>query len=185
MARGKYQAKPKLIIPIVYILLILLIVGAVGGGVVAYLSTATDPITNRFTFAEQPSSAIVNENNNITVEDPGYGVYLRAAVVANWENTTDASIWAAEPVEGVDYTLTLGNGWKKIDGFYYYTQMIQDDTTTPPVVVCTEKTHLDGFAITVKVMAQTIQARGATDGAAPKDAVYDAWGVTTQQITGS
>lgn len=182
MARGKYEAPRKRRSPIFWILLALAIFGATTGGVAAYLSLSSGEVTNEFDNGSQPVVA-VNTDNSITVQDKGYAVFLRAAVVVNWQNDSN-EILADMPVKDTDYSLSLGDGWKNIDGFYYYTSKIQADTKTAPVVTITTKTEKSGYELKVTVIAQTVQAIGQTDGNTPVDAVKDAWGVTEAEITG-
>ena len=182
MARGKYEAPHKRRSPIFGILLALVIFGATTGGVAAYLSLSSGEVTNKFDNGP-PSVVEVNADNTITVRDLGYAVYLRAAVVINWINDS-GEILADVPVKDTDYSLSLGDGWKNIDGFYYYSSKIQADTKTDPVVTMTTKTVKAGYELKITVIAQTVQAIGQTDGNTPVDAVKDAWGVTEAEITG-
>lgn len=182
MARGKYEAPRKRRPPIFWILLVLAVLGTTTGGVAAYLSLSSGEVTNKFDNGPQPE-VWVNPINTITVRDVGYAVYLRAAVVVNWKNDS-GEILADMPVKDTDYSLSLGEGWKNIDGFYYYTSKIQTNITTAPVVTVTAKTEKPGYELQVTVIAQTIQAIGQTDGNTPVDAVKDAWGVTGEEITG-
>lgn len=182
MARGKYEVPRKRINPIMWVILAFAVLSAVSGGVSAYLSASSDSVSNEFSVAEHPT-VTVNPNGSITVTDPGYAVYLRAAVVVNWTSTTNGNILATAPVENVDYTLELNGDWKQIGDFYYYLRKIQTDVTSTPIIKLTPKATKNGYELTITVVAQTIQAVGQTDGPSPVDAVYDAWGVTADQIT--
>ena len=176
MNRKKHETFPKRKnVPVIAILLLIALLGAATGGVVAYLSTSTDSVTNEFSQALAPVVA-VQENNSIKIEDPGYAVYLRAAVVVNWKN--DDHILAEIPKENTDYTITPGNGWKKIDSFYYYQSAVMSETTTSPVVQVTKIKEKKGYDLEVNVAVQAVQAVGTTDNSPEKSAVEDAWGIS-------
>lgn len=145
------------------------------GGTLAWLFTSTDPVENTFSPAEM--GIVVREtfeNNtktNVYVENTRQAdVYIRAAIVVNWQD--DNGNVVAEPVSENDYTMTLGTGWTKneLDGYYYCTTANQRERnkTSHLIEYCapngTPKYHLS-----VSVLAQAIQAE-------PNDAVKDAWG---------
>ena len=155
------------------ILLVIALLGAMTGGAVAYLSTSTNSVENNFETAIDPSVA-VNEDNSIKIDDPGYAVYLRAAVVVNWKNADH--ILADIPVEGTNYEIKVGDNWKKIGSFYYYQSVVTSEVTTAPVVKITELKEKKGYKIAATVAAQAIQAVGTTDED-EKTAIEDAWGV--------
>lgn len=184
MARRKENRTKKRIRPVIWVLLALVILGTVSGGVLAYLSASAGSASNELSVANHPT-VTVDANNNITVTDPGYAVYLRAMVVVTWENTENDNVLMDLPVENTDYLLTLDSEWKKIGDFYYYTEKIDTTVTTNPIDALAAKTTRDGYALTATVVAQTVQAVGQTDGDTPVDAAQDAWGVTAAQITGS
>ena len=173
------------------LILLLLLLALSVGGVTAFLSTSDGPLTNSFKVEENPGMGVnppENENpvynnditvNTISYDYSGYAVFLRAAVVVNWEK--DGDILAEMPVEGTDYELTLnqttseGIGWTKLsDGFYYYQAVISERAQYPAPVTITRKGNEGELKVTV--LAQTVQAVGTTD-VGDEPAVYDAWGV--------
>ena len=183
MRHGKYQSPRRKTSLALWIFLILAVLGMSFGGARAYLSASTDPVSNRFTVANYPTISL-NSDNSVTVTDSGYTVYLRAAVVVNWQSTTSSGLLASVPVEGTDYALAAGANWfKHTDGFYYYKLPIQSGTTEPAVTL-TSKTAKIGYDLVANVAVQTIQAVGTTD-TGNKPAVEAAWGITPTEISGS
>lgn len=188
MAHEQQNTATKRTSHLLWLILILLLLGSTVGGVSAYLSASSNELTNTFAMDEPPKITV--NNSSITVEDPGYAVYLRAAVVVNWKNTSNGNLLAEVPTEGTDYNLSLGTNWfKHSDGFYYYKDKMFDgenDAKMPlPAFTLNPLTTKTGYALTIQIAAQTVQAVGTTDGVDPVDAVVDAWGITPQQITGS
>lgn len=128
------------------------------------------------------------KNVKIAVEDKGYPVYVRAAILITWQSPEpDGEVYFAEPQEGTDYTVTMGEGWEKIDGFYYCTSSVASGGTTSALI---ESFSLkdgaelpeEGCVLSVEIIVQTVQAIGYTD----KDengkeipAWQDAWGITS------
>lgn len=172
---------------LLWLILILLLLGASVGGAAAYLSASRGPLVNTLVVDEHPTITV--NDDTITVQDPGYAVYLRAAVMVNWKNTSNGNLLAEVPTEGTDYNLSLGTNWfLHTDGFYYYKDKMFDgenDANMPlPAFTLNPITTKTGYELTMKIAAQTVQAVGTTD-TGDKDAVEDAWGVTPQQITGT
>lgn len=189
----EHKRTNKRISPLLWVILIILLLGASVGGVSAYLSASTGALENSFTVDEHPTVK-VNADNSITVTNSGYAVYLRAAIVVNWVNEANGNILAEIPEKGDsgDYSLTLGDNWvKHTDGFYYYRSKIMantTDTTTTPVVTTlsdnTDSPNPEGYTLSMRIAAQTVQAVGTTDST-NADAVEDAWGITAAEITGT
>ena len=154
--------------------------------VAAYLFINLGPVTNIFkpAVAEDPT---VKNDYTVQVPNKGYAVYVRAAIVVNWQykdGEGNVKVLGDVPVEGVDYTLTLNaDDWLKgSDGFYYYKTMVtpaEKDTTASIVSEFTTlKTVVyDGveYSVNIDIISQTIQALGTTDDGT-KRAVEDAWG---------
>lgn len=190
---GKYCKKRR--IPLgSWLLVALAVLSLTVGGVVAYLSASTDAVENKFVSDASTDPAVIetfrnNEKTNVVVDvgDPGYAVYVRAAVVVTWKDT-DGNVWGEAPEAGVDYTIDLGEDWfLGSDGFYYYTEPVaydgEDGTTkltTNLIDSCAPVAGKapTGYTLNVEIIAQTIQALGTTDGDVP--AVTAAWGVTVE-----
>lgn len=155
------------------------------GTVAAYLAVASNHIKNTFSAEDQVDPSVAEtfsgtkkENVYVQVGDPGYAVYVRAAIVVTWKNSGD-QVWSAAPQPG-EYSLTIGEGWEKgTDGFYYHLAPVQSGGST--AVLIKECSPIDqapesGYTLSVEIMTQTIQALGTKDdGEIP--AVQDAWGV--------
>ena len=203
MGHGKYQ-KPRRVPVISWVLAILMVLGLVSGGVVAYLSTSTYPVTNTF-MADAPTDpeivetwdeAVkeVKENVRVNVGDPGYAVYVRAAVVVTWKDA-GGNVLAQAPVPEQDYTIVRNtDDWFEYGGFYYHKAMVyntpdttdaHDGTTAVLINSCTPKVSKGDYTLSVEIIAQTIQALGTTDEAVDGEgnpiptvpAVTNAWGV--------
>lgn len=185
----RHEHNQKIRKPVIGILLLVAVLSMGIGGVAAYLSTQTGPVTNTFTAATgtQPTIVETMENNvksnvSVNVGDPGYAVYVRAAVVITWQDDA-GNVLAQVPVAGTDYTITMNEtDWFQHGGFWYCKQMVQspDETTdgiSPALIItCQPLVAKGNYRLNVEIIAQTIQALGRTDdGDIP--AVQDAWGV--------
>ncbi len=171
---GKYQQKRRRRIPLASWLLIALAVFSLStGAVVAYLSTATGQLTNTF-VADQAVNPSISEsfdnstksNVSVDVGNPGYAVYVRAAVVVTWKN--GANVLGELPVVGTDYSIAYNttNWFQDSDGFWYCEAPVNSGGSTPVLIYsCSPsvKAPADGYALNVEILAQTIQALGTTD----------------------
>ena len=156
------------------------------GGVVAYLSATTGAVTNDFTAdkvvnptIEESFDGTTKTNVKVNVGNPGYGVYVRAAIVVTWKDA-GGNVLGTAPVAGTDYEIAFGSGWfKGADGYYYHKAMVESGVTSDLIVSCKPidgKTPA-GYGLDVEIMAQIVQALGTTDtGNTP--AVTDEWKIT-------
>lgn len=160
------------------VLIVLVLLAAGTGGVYAYLSANSGPVSNTFTpeTPVTPSAAVsttgAGQTYNVTVNvpDAGYAVYVRAAVVVTWQK--DGQIYGQAPV----YTVS-GANWFKHGDFYYYKLPVSSSAPLNLEVNVTSSTPpAEGYKIHVEVISQTIQAVGTVDGGTTP-AVTDAWGV--------
>lgn len=192
---GKYCRKRR--IPLAsWVLILLAGMSLMVGGVVAYLSASTGAVTNRFIpeVAEDPVVVETfedNEKTNVKVDvgEPGYAVYIRAAVVVTWKDTRNGDVLGVMPQAGVDYTMSLGDKWfLGSDGFYYYSSPVAYDgehgSTKLTENLINSCKPIDGktpagYHLNVEIISQTIQALGTTD-VGDKPAVADAWGVAVK-----
>lgn len=156
-------------------LIALLVVILCAGGALAYLSLSSGSVSNTFTPDASVNPAInevfednTKENVSVTVGETGYSVYVRAVVVATWEDDS-GNVLAAAPVAGEDYSITynMTSGWFQKDGYWYYSDPVASGGTTGTLI--TECKPLkaapeSGYTLSVKIAAQTIQAAGTTDG---------------------
>lgn len=178
------------------IVIALLAITATTGAVYAYLSATTDPVDNKFTTAPNPTlgiqetftkahedANIVKENVRVNIGNPGYAVYVRAAIVITWKDGK-GNVYGQAPVLEDDYALELNTKewFKGGDGFYYHKNMVAYDgnneatkLTSVLIEACSQlKTGPESYTLHVEIVAQTIQAKGSTDvGDVP--AVEDAW----------
>lgn len=193
---GKYQKKPKGLPLITMVLIAILIISLSAGSVVAWLSITGGQVENSFAPDAGPSPSIAEDFNNevksnvkVSVGDPGYAVYVRAAIVVNWKKAEDGNVLGQAPVLNEDYILTLNEtDWFFEDGFYYHKAMVNTGGSTANLITtCQLKdgvTPPQGYDLNVEIIAQTIQALGTTDtGDTP--AVTDAWkvAVTNKELT--
>ncbi len=179
-------------------LIAVLAVSLIAGGVFAFLKARTDPVENSMTPATDPVISVeetMEENVKsevcVNVGEPGYSVYVRAAVVVNWADE-DGNILSVAPVEGTDYSIeyntvdsvTAEKQWfEGADGFFYYSSPVVSGSTEALVSSCEPLQNSEsGYHLRVEIVSQVIQALGSTDTTADSSdsvpAVTDAWGVT-------
>lgn len=159
-------------------LLCLCIVVCAVGGVVAYLTARTEPVTNEFVPAKV--SCVVEEvfeggvKNDVRIRNTGnIDAYIRAAVIVNFVSD-DGKVLAAAPQEGVDYILIWdAYGWTKgSDGYWYYKSAVAPEGLTSALIgSATEISAPDGYRLNIQIAAAAIQS-------APDAAVQEAWGIT-------
>ena len=159
--------------PIALIISLLLLLSAVFGVSIAYLTTGSSEIKNTFTLGEV--SCEVVEKNDVTAKSDVYvkntgdaAAYIRAAIIVTWQDKT-GNVYAKKPTSA-DYQITLGSGWTEKDGFYYYgSEVAVGGQTTNLISSCSQKATAnipDGYTLHVEVLAQAIQS----------NAVDYAWG---------
>ena len=147
------------------------------GGVLAWLATSSNDVTN--TFAPGDTEIEIEEKfeNNVksdvkVINKGNIPVYIRANLVFTWKDSAGNII-----EKPADATLTVdhGNGdWVKgSDGFWYYTKPVAVKGSTTNIInkATIEFPEGKGYKMDLEVMAQSIQAE-------PKGAVEGAWGVT-------
>ena len=180
MSRGKYQSKRKPF-PILSVALIVLLVGALtSGGAVAYLAMSPENnVTNTFVQASPPNPQVVNQDGKycIDVGDPGYEVYVRAAVIPNWKYGNEIV-----PASPSSFSFTAGDDWiLHTDGFFYYAKPISTGCTSS-IYTKVDASENPGGILCVDVAAQAIQAPGETDGPDFETAVYNAWRIQPESL---
>lgn len=155
------------------------LLSAVVGGTVAYLVTATDPVTNTFTptslKTEIKEDFKDNVKKNVTIKNTGdVKAYIRAAVIVTWQKA-DGTVYGVAPKAGVDYSYTgAASGWTGLasDGYYYYTSPVAPGSATSALIQsCAplKAAPADGYTLHVEIISEAIQAE-------PTTAVYEAWG---------
>ena len=165
--------------PLAALVALVLIIGAVVGGTLAYLAARTDAIVNTFNPAKVDIT--VEENfdgstkKDVKITNTGdTEVYIRATYVVNWLDA-QGNIVASVP-EGYSYTLTENpdSKWTKgNDGYFYYLSPVAPDKSTPGSLLTCTVTHPENpeYRLSVEILATAIQST-------PAQAVTEAWGVT-------
>ena len=183
MRRGKFQKRKNRFPAVLLAVLILAVMGASFGGVRAYLSHSGGEVNNSFTTEKHPTLTVDNDYR-VTVSNTDYAVYLRAAMVVNWDNNSSDTILAAK---SGDYALSINSQdwYQHTDGFYYYKQAVTKEKNTTSPLITSISGDKTGYTLKVDVAVQAIQAVGQTDGNNPVDAVHAAWGITADAIKGT
>lgn len=155
---------------------------ALVGTTLAYLTTSTDPVVNTFTPTSVPIKIVENFDGtvkeDVKVNNIGnIDAYIRVAVVVTWKDAK-GNVSATVPKKGVDYTWNDGDEqWKyrDADGFYYYTEKVEAGDSTKKLFtdckVLEDASKPEGYNLSVEILAQSIQAE-------PEQAVKEAWNVT-------
>ena len=167
------RAKPRKRMSRTAILLtaIIVLVGAVVGTTIAYL---TQSVEIKNTFKTAAVTCEVERNyGEFSVKNTGTtAAYIRAAIVANWTDTNGAI--AASVPNGYSYTLKLNEtDWVKgSDGYYYYKSPVASDASVLLITGFTSTVPSDKtYSLSIEVVASAIQSN-------PAKAVKEAWGVT-------
>ena len=166
--------------PLAALVALVLIIGAVVGGTLAYLAARTDAIVNTFNPAKV--DIMVEENfdgstkKDVKIKNTGdTEVYIRATYVVTWKDAA-GNVYPEQPQSGVDYiiSLNLEQGWFYYNGYYYYTAPVAPLASTGVLIdLCTPVTGRapEGYTLSVNVLASAIQS-------VPAEAVGEAWGVS-------
>ena len=169
--------KKKVNVAVIAVLFLCIIAGTVGG-VYAYLTAKTDPISNEFIPAKV--SCLVEEDfaegvkSNVKVRNTGnIDAYIRAVVVATFVSE-DGKVLATAPKESVDYFIQWGDdGWiKGQDGYWYHTKPVKPEETTVLLIESAYELSVpDGYRLHLQILATGVQSD-------PAIAVQEAWGVS-------
>ena len=166
--------------PLAALVALVLIIGAVVGGTLAYLAARTDAIVNTFNPAKV--DIMVEEDFNrstkkdVKITNTGdTEVYIRATYVVTWKDAAE-NVYPEQPQPGVDYTISLNleQGWFNYNGYYYYTAPVAPHASTGVLIdLCTPVAERapEGYTLSVNVLASAIQS-------VPAEAVGQAWGVS-------
>lgn len=164
------------------VLSLLLLVAVAAGGTIAWLSTKTGSIENKFTPSQVScevdevfqnnvkSSVIVKNNSNIDA-------YIRVKLVTYRVNDKNQHIGGEAPVPN----FSLRTNWIEYEGYYYYTLPVTSGEYTPNMIKDGSSISLtgsysdaDGGKQVIEVMAEAIQS-------VPAKAVGEAWGVSISE----
>lgn len=169
--------KKKVNVAVIAVLFLCIIAGTVGG-VYAYLTAKTDPISNEFVPAKV--SCLVEEDfaegvkSNVKVRNTGnIDAYIRAVVVATFVSE-DGKVLATAPKESVDYFIQWGtDGWTQgQDGYWYHTKPVKPEETTVTLIESAYELSVpDGYRLHLQILATGVQSD-------PAIAVQEAWGVS-------
>ena len=166
---------------------LLLVIGMVVGGTLAYLFTNTEPVENIFT----PSyvSCSVKERfdgkikSDVNVTNTGnIDAYIRVKLVTYRVNKDNQHIGGTASLP----TFTLGENWVSYDGYYYYTLPVAPRESpktnlTDSMTLIGSYKDADGGKQVIEVMAEAIQANGVADDGTK--AVVKAWGVDPETLS--
>ena len=158
-------------------------------------------------FDPSKGSAAVKENVKVSVGNTGYPVYVRVEILVTWQqtasNTDKGTVYYEKPVQNIDYEIkwanltavteqttlkdVMGTGnWIQLDdGFYYYLTPVASEGSTNVLIESCKQLGTarvpEGYALSVEIIVQTVQAVGTTD-VAKVDAWKDAWGITDAML---
>lgn len=166
---------------------LLLVIGMVVGGTVAWLSTKSAPITNTFLLSHVSCSVTEEFNgttkSNVNVINTGdIDAYIRVKLVTYRVNDKKQHIGGAAEIP----PFTPGNGWVKKGDYYYYTKPVAPDKQPADALISSidlidSYTDADGGKQVIEVMAEAIQANGVADNGTK--AVVEAWGVDPETLS--
>ena len=173
---------------LVLVVSVLVLLLAVAGGTLAWLTAQTDGVVNTFTPA-QVSCAVTEEfkgetKKNVNVENTSdIPAYIRVKLVTYRVN--DAGQHIGGTAEIPDFN--LGEGWVEHGGYYYYTKPVApkgpgalDNWPKTPLIgetgieLVNSYNDADGGKQVIEVMAEAIQS-------SPAKAVGESWGVTISE----
>lgn len=149
---------------------LLLLLTVIVGGTIAFLMDSDGPLNNLFnpsqvtTKVEETLSG--DTKKDVYIKNTGdTDAWIRAAVVVTWQNK-DGNVYGQAPVEGMNYDITWGTGWKTgDDGFYYWPSPVAAETgvTGDLIETISPKGNppADGYYLTVEIIGSGIQNKPA------------------------
>lgn len=167
---------------------LLLVIGMVVGGTIAYLTTKTDGTVNTFTPSKvscevtEKFDGSTGVKSDVNVTNTGnIDAYIRVKLVTYRVNKDNQHIGGEAQIP----TFTLGAGWAYHEGYYYYTLPVapgeQPKTNlTDSMTLVGSYDDADGGKQVIEVMAEAIQANGVADDSTK--AVVKAWGVDPETL---
>ncbi len=178
------RPKPRKRCMVLFSVFVLLLVMA-AGTTFAYLMERTGPRENVFLPSRVACQvAEVFENNvksQVSVQNTGdVPAYIRATVVVTWVKDDTGETSAVKPVEDRDYQIsyqTLGWLYDAGTGFWYYHRPVGPSEHTGILIErCTPVGDMDGYHLSVTIVASGIQAT-------PETVVEAQWGVAVEDGT--
>ena len=166
---------------------LLLVIGMVVGGTVAWLSTKSAPITNTFLLSHVSCSVTEEFNgttkSNVNVTNTGdIDAFIRVKLVTYRVNDEEQHIGGIAKIPD----FTPGAGWVENGDYYYYTKPVAPGTKPAAALISSidligSYTDADGGKQAIDVMAEAIQANGVADNGTK--AVVEAWGVDPEILS--
>lgn len=149
-------------------------------GTLAFIAIKTAELIN--TFTPGTITLTVNDGNIANSSDSDADVYIRVAVVVNYQDDS-GNVWREAAVEGTDFSVSaVSSNWLKgSDGYYYYKQpLTAGNTTTDLPVTVTALSPVDGEGNSLIPEGQTLTTVYLATGvqAKPTTAVTNSWNVT-------
>ena len=168
---------------LVLVVSVLVLLLAVAGGTLAWLTAQTDGVVNTFTPA-QVSCEVTEDFNgtiksNVNVENTSnIPAYIRVKLVTYRVNAQNQHIGGTAEIP----EFKPGEGWVKYGEYYYYTRPVAPDNNSPDIPLIDETgikltgsyDDADGGKQVIEVMAEAIQS-------SPAKAVGESWGVTISE----
>ena len=166
---------------------LLLVIGMVVGGTVAWLSTKSAPITNTF-LPSYVSCSVAEKFNgttksNVNVTNTGdIDAFILVKLVTYRVNDEEQHIGGTAEIPD----FKPGAGWVKNGDYYYYTKPVAPDEQPADALISSitltdPYDDADGGKPVIEVMAEAIQANGVADDGTK--AVVKAWGVDPETLS--
>lgn len=170
--RAAHSGAKRSLVLVVSVLVLLL---AVAGGTLAWLTAQTDGVVNTFTPAQvscevtEDFNGTTKSNVNVTNKSD-ISAYIRVKLVTYRVNDAGQHIGGTATIP----TFTPGQGWVEHDGYYYYTLPVAAGgkpatNLTNSMTLTGSYNDADGGKQVIEVMAEAIQS-------VPEAAVQAAWG---------
>lgn len=163
---------------------LVLLVTALVGGTVAWLTTNTEQVENTFTPSHVTCAVVETFTNGDTVKKDvkiantgDTDAYIRATYIVTWQDE-QGNVYGTAPVKGQDYSVTLNldqntppTGWTPgADGYYYYCSVVHPGETNNETGVLISECRVlqaapaEGYTLHVEILAQAIQSSPITAG---------------------
>lgn len=162
------------------LLSLLLVVTLAIGGMVAYLTTHSDPVQNNFTPSfvdcEVTESFNGTTKSNVNVKNTGdTEAYIRVKLVTYRVNDEGQHIGGTATIP----SFTPGTNWVAYGDYYYYTLPVAPDDEPAAdlidsITLTGSYVDADGGKQVIEVMAEAIQS-------GPANAVGNSWGVSISE----
>lgn len=160
--------------PVFLASILLLALALAAGGTMAWLAAGSGGVRNDFGTGkvniEVEETFEGDVKSNVRVTNTGtVEVYIRAAVVATWEDQAGNPLAIPVKPGDVKYTNFPGDGWTQgSDGYYYYTQPVSANKTTGNLIgEATVPGATAEQVLNLQILAEAIQAGGKDGNGTP------------------